>query len=415
MSHSARFTPPPRIRRARAGTGLLFLTNGALFANLIPRYPEIKAKHELSDAAFGVSVAFFPLGAIMFGLLAASLIRRFGSGMVAAVMTLVLGVSIASIAFIPEAVFFALALLIAGGADAMADVSQNAHGLRVQEAYGRSILNSFHALWSLGAVLGGFMAAGALLIDVELGAHLVSSAALFGSLALIAWMFALPPDPHDSLVSSGATHRQVEARKEELKRVQRVALRKPRTLLVLGALVLMAVTGAVVEDAGNSWSALYLSEHLGAPSSVGALGFTALVAGQLLGRATADRFIDRFGQRRVIRTGGVIIALGMGTAIAIPTVPLTIAGFAAAGLGVAALIPAAYDRADAIRGLRPGVGLTIVSWLMRLGFLATPPLVGALSDMFSLRWALLVVPLAGAVTVVLAGVLPNEKRHVIEK
>ena len=96
----------------------------------------------------------------------------------------------------------------------LADVSQNAHGLRVQEAYGRSILNSFHALWSLGAVLGGFMAAGALLMDLGLVTHLVSSAALFGGLALIAWTMALPPDPRDSLASSAASHHQGEARRK---------------------------------------------------------------------------------------------------------------------------------------------------------------------------------------------------------
>jgi len=53
------------------------------------------------------------------------------------------------------------------------------------------------------------------------------------------------------------------------------------------------------------------------------------------------------------------------------------------------------------------VGLTVVSWLMRLGFLLTPPMIGALSDMLSLRWALIVVPVAGAITVVLARVLPG--------
>ena len=126
----------------------------------------------MSDALFGLSVAAFPLGAILCGLFAASLIRRFGSGMVATVMTLMLGVSLASTAFMPDALFFAVALLVAGGTDAIADVSQNAHGLRVQEAYGRSVLNSFHALWSLGAVLGGLMAAGALFMGIGLSARM---------------------------------------------------------------------------------------------------------------------------------------------------------------------------------------------------------------------------------------------------
>ncbi|OAV62933.1 MFS transporter [Enteractinococcus helveticum] len=400
-------TPPAsRIRRARAATGLLFLTNGALLANLIPRYPEIKAALDMTDSLFGLSVAAFPLGAMIFGVFAAGLIRRFGSGVIATLMTITLAVCLAATAFMPEVFLFALALLLAGGADAIADVSQNAHGLQVQDAYGRSILNSFHALWSLGAVVGGFMAAGVLFIELDLHVHLVGSAVCFIVVALIAWTMTLPPACPEG---SPETAPGADARRQDLKRIQWAVLRNPNTMLMVGALVLLAMAEAVVEDSGNSWSALYMSVHLGAPSAVAAFGFTALVAGQLIGRATADRFVDRFGQRRVIRTGGIIISVGMGLAIAWPTVPLTIAGFAAAGFGSSALIPAAYNAADDIPGLRPGVGLTVVSWFMRLGFLIAPPFVGALSDMLSLRWALLVVPLAGLVTIVLARVLPG--RH----
>ncbi|HJF15221.1 MAG TPA: MFS transporter [Enteractinococcus helveticum] len=394
--------PASRIRRARAATGLLFLTNGALLANLIPRYPEIKAALGMTDSLFGLSVAAFPLGAMIFGVFAAGLIRRFGAGMIATLMTITLAVCLAATAFMPEVFLFALALLLAGGADAIADVSQNAHGLQVQDAYGRSILNSFHALWSFGAVLGGSMAASVLFLELNLHVHLVGSAVCFIVVALIAWTMTLPS-------TSAEDSPETDIRRQDLKRIQWAVLWNPNTMLMVGALVLLAMAEAVVEDSGNSWSALYISVHLGAPSSIAAFGFTALVAGQLMGRATADRFVDHFGQRRVIRTGGIIMTVGMGLAIAWPTVPLTIAGFAAVGFGSSALIPAAYNAADDIPGLRPGVGLTVISWFMRLGFLAAPPVVGAVSDMLSLRWALLVVPLAGMVIIVLAKVLPGRQ------
>lgn len=394
------------LRRARAATGLLFITNGALYANLIPRYPEVKAGLGLTDAVFGLSVATFPAGSLVFGLFAAALIRRFGSGTVATVMTWVLAGSFASVAYVTDARFFALALFIAGGADALTDVAQNAHGLRVQDAYGRSVFNSFHALWSLGAVLGGLMAAGALSVRLDLWAHLFISAGVFALVTALAWTMTLPPE-RSVILTNRSTQ---DTQKASARRVERIALRQPATLMLLGALVVMGVTGAIVEDAGNSWSALYLVGSLGASSTVAALGFTALVAGQLVGRASADRLIDRFGQRRVVGTGGVIIALGMSTALAVPTVAGTILGFAAAGLGAAPVIPAVYDAAEHIRGLRPGVGLTIVSWLMRLGLMLTPPLVGALSDALTLRWALLIVPLAGASTMLLARFLPGRPR-----
>ena len=63
--------------------------------------------------------------------------------------------------------------------------------------------------------------------------------------------------------------------------------------------------------------------------------------------------------------------------------------------------------ADELPGLKPGSRLAIVSWLMRLGFLASPPVVGLVIDTTSLRVGLLVVPLAGLLALLLAGVLRN--------
>jgi MFS family permease len=124
-----------------------------------------------------------------------------------------------------------------------------------------------------------------------------------------------------------------------------------------------------------------------------------------VGRLTGDRVVDRFGQRRVARVGGAVTAAGMALALALPSIPLALVGFALAGLGVATLVPAVYAAADALPGLRHGTGLTVVNWLLRIGFLVSPPLVGVLADATSLRAALLTVVVAGLVTLVLGRVL----------
>ncbi|GAA1108273.1 hypothetical protein [Nocardiopsis composta] len=49
--------------------------------------------------------------------------------------------------------------------------------------------------------------------------------------------------------------------------------------------------------------------------------------------------------------------------------------------------------------------MTVVSWLMRLGFLRSPPLVGLVADAAGLRFGLLIVPAAGAAVVALGAVL----------
>ena len=159
--------------------------------------------------------------------------------------------------------------------------------------------------------------------------------------------------------------------------------------------MVIAIAGATVEDAGSSWATLYLRDSLGAPGAVAAFGYVALVGFQFVGRLIGDRLVDRFGERAVARAGGLITAAGMGIALAFPSVPGTIAGFAAAGFGVATVVPAAMHGADQLPGLRAGTGLTVVAWLMRVGFVASPPVVGLIADATSLRVGLLVVPVAG--------------------
>src|SRR5699024_1798611 len=92
-------------------------------------------------------------------------------------------------AWSPAAVVLALSLLMAGACDAITDVAQNAHGLRVQREYRRSIINSFHAVWSIGAVLGGSMSALAIALDVPLTVHLGLSGLIFSVVAVIALRF----------------------------------------------------------------------------------------------------------------------------------------------------------------------------------------------------------------------------------
>jgi MFS family permease len=399
LPHVPAPTLPAEVRRARVAVAALFLTNGALFANVVPRYPGIKSELGLSNAFYGVSIAAFPAGAVLAGLAAAVVIRRLGSARAAVAGTIVTALGVALVGWATVPLAFAATLFFAGSADSITDVAQNAHGLRVQRRYRRSIINSFHAVWSIGAVLGGGMAAGAIALEIPRNVHLTGVAVLFAVVALMALRFCLPGPDGDSTADAADPAEATRAARSRL---------APRTLVLLVALVLLAVSGALVEDAGSTWAAVYLGS-LGAPGALAATGFVALVGAQFVGRVLGDRLVDRFGQRAVARCGGALVVIGMGTALLVPTVPGTILGFAAAGFGTATLIPAAMHEADELPGLRAGTGLTVVTWLMRLGFLLSPPIVGVVADSVGLRVGLVVVPLAGVAAVLLAGVLQGRR------
>ncbi|MEQ3552473.1 MFS transporter [Pseudonocardia nematodicida] len=389
-------------RRARLGVAVVFATNGLVYANVLPRFPQIKDSLGLSNAELGLAVAAFPLGALLAGLTAGALVARFRSSRVASFGMAVIALGVTLVGLAPTWGLFAAAMFLAGAADAIVDVAQNAHGLRVQRRYGRSILNSFHAWWSVGAVAGGLMGSAAAGVALPIAVHLGLSSLLSVVIAIAVYPLLLA-GPEDAERGSPVPEEAPGA------------ARRPwaglglRTVLLLGVFGIIANSGTLVEDAGATWAAVYL-QGLGAGAALAGFGFVALQGCQFVGRVLGDRMVDRFGQRAVARAGGGFVLLGMGTALAFPTVPGTIAGFGLAGFGVATLVPAAMTAADRLPGLAPGTGLTVVTWLMRVGFLASPPVVGVISDAAGLRVGLLVVPLAGLAVLVAAGALAGRSR-----
>ena len=395
-----------RLRAARAAVAALFFTNGVVIADLVPRYPEIKADLGLSNAALGSAVAALPFGALVVGLFAGAIIARHGSARVATAGIVALGLVVLLVAVAPTPGALAAVLFVAGGLDAVVDVAQNAHGLRVQRLYRRSIVNSFHGVWSMGAVTGGVMGSVAAGVSMPLPAHLAAGAALCSLVALAGHRFLLRgPDDAErvddaELVAAADGHRSSPPpARRGLRAVDGAVL---RALLALGVL---AACGAVVEDAGFSWAAIYLRDDLGAAAATAGLAFVAMQSAMTAGRLSGDRFVDRFGPRSVVRTGGAVVATGMAGALALGSTVATVVGYAIAGLGVATLVPAAMHTADELPGLPDGAGLTIVSWLLRVGFLLSPPIVGSVADATSLRVGLLGVVLAGAVVTVVGRVL----------
>jgi len=392
-------TAPPaaRLRRARMAVGACFFLNAVLYANLVPRFPELKAQLGLSNAALGAAIAALPLGALLAGLSSAVLIRRFGSARVATVGLALLAAAVWAAAAAPTWLALAAAMLVAGALDAIVDVAQNAHGLRVQRHYGRSILNAFHGIWSIGAVAGGLLGSAAAGLEIPLAVHLGVVAGVFAVVALATQRALLP----------GSDDGDREEQPAEAQDGAEPATARFPVILPMAALGVLAACGAFVEDAGASWSALYLRDELAAGAATAGLGFVALSVAMTIGRLTGDRVVDRFGQRRVARVGGALTALGMGLALALPSLATTLLGFALAGLGVATLIPAVYHAADELPGLRRGVGLAVVNWLLRIGFLLSPLVIGVLADATSLRVALLTVVIAGLGALVLGRVLPR--------
>ncbi|NMA77113.1 MAG: MFS transporter [Actinomycetales bacterium] len=403
---SLRPAVPMPVRRARWAVSLLFFLNGASFCAILPRYPELVESIGLSNTAFGLAVGIGPLGGLLAGLFSARLMARYGSARVSVLFQVIASTSHMAVYVSGSWLWLTCALLLAMAADAITDIAMNSHGMRVERRYRRSIMNSYHGWWSLGAVVGGLIGAACAQLEVPLWCQGVLGLIVFGALAVGSLRFMLPG--HDSTermptaAPAASSAAEVPAAAPTGFRLAGMSL---RALGLVTALGMVLVFAGSTEDAGNTWGALFMRGTFEATPFLAGMAFVALQGAQTIGRFTGDAVVDRLGDRATARLGGVIAATGMSIALVVPTPATALLGFAAAGWGVATLFPAAYRAADDLPGVPHGVGITVVGWFARLGFFVTPPVVGALADALTLRYALWMVPMYAVGILVFSGVL----------
>ena len=385
--------PTREVVRARWGVTIMFWLNGVGFASLLPRYPELKANLGLGDLQWGLAVGLGPLGGLLAGLFTARLIRRHTSSTVT-VVSAILGLACLSIyGNATHWAVFVLGILLMSALDAFTDISMNSHGLRVQRLHGSSILNGFHGWWSVGAVCGGFLGSLAAQAQLPIWVQCLVAFVIFSGVALYAKTLLLKgpdtvvdpaPDASAAPISRGVARRWL-----------------PR-LIALG---LLGAFAGMIEDSGASWGAVYMDSMFEVSPFLVGMAFVALQSVQVVGRFTGDALTNRFGPRAAVTQGAIVAGVGMALAVAFPSPALTLVGFACAGWGIATAIPMVMHAADELPGMAAGNGLTFVSWLMRLGFFVSPPLIGLVADSLTIRWALIVIPVAALAMLALSPAL----------
>ncbi|WP_232843307.1 MFS transporter [Corynebacterium hindlerae] len=370
-------------RRSIIGTGVMFASNGALFASLLPWYPTLMRSWGLTEATFGLIVACFPLGSILSAAVPAPIVKRFGPRATVVAGTVAMAAILTAGGGVSSGWALAGLLLVLGFLDPIVDVAQNVTAVRVQDAVGFSIMSSVHAAWSLGAASGGALAAMAV-GKLPLALHLGLAATAVTAVALLGTMLVGP----------------VPAPEEDTDQQQSTSTK--RAILLVIPIVAIAIGGAVVEEVASNWAALAAHQLAGVPLSATGIALSLMLTAQCVGRFAGDPMINRWGRVAVARVGGVLIAVGGIIAIS-STAPLPLfIGFVLAGFGCATIVPSAFVAAARIPGISEGAGLTMVSWLMRIGFLTASPVIGAVASASSLRVALGIVVLGGVTIMALS-------------
>lgn len=116
--------------------------------------------------------------------------------------------------------------------------------------------------------------------------------------------------------------------------------------------------------------------------------------------------VNRFGSVRTLQVGSVTAIAGLVVVVIAPHTWVVVAvGLALLGLGIAPMIPLALEAADRAPALASGTGLAVAATVMRLGFLASPLLLGIIAETAGLRIAIAVCLLTASAVPLLAGQL----------
>ena len=138
-----------------------FVANGMGIGGWAAAIPRIKADLALSDATLSVALLAFAAGAIIAMPLMGLFAHRLRSGPASIIAGLGFAAALAALGFARSLETLSAATFLAGATHGAMDVAMNANASDLERRWGRPIMSSFHAGFSLGgaagAVLGGWL------------------------------------------------------------------------------------------------------------------------------------------------------------------------------------------------------------------------------------------------------------------
>jgi MFS family permease len=369
----------PAVRAARNATYVMFFADGLGFGIWAGHIPAFKLKFDLSDSSLSIVLLAVAAGSIISMPLAGQAVRHFGSRRCIGVSLVCLALCLLFISLAPSLILFVISALFFGAAKGGVDVGINAQAVVVEKCYGRPIMSSFQALWSVGGLAGGFLTSATLALGVTPVLNLVSIATLILLLDLLNY-----------------SHLVRDASPAQEKGGKRFRL-PGRALLYVAILTFFALFS---EGALQDWAAVYMRQVVAVPVSVAAVGYASYSTAMALGRFGGDRVVAFFGARFMMRLSGALIIVGLVLALLVPSPISAIAGFAVAGLGNANMVPILFSAAGRDSVLGPGPAIAAVTTLGFFGFLIGPAVIGLMSKFFGLPIALSLVAVLGLITAV---------------
>lgn len=363
-------------KRKRIAVSLVYFSMGLCFASWASRIPDIKSALHLSDGMLGSILFALPVGQLLMMPVSGRLVTKFGSHRTILIALPAYTLCLYNIGWVHTGWQLAIALFFFGLAGNLCNISTNTQGVTAEKLYNRPIMATFHGIWSLAGFTGAFI--GLLMINLHIPPkwHFLAVLIVVWTIFRINYMHLVKVKPSNSQNRSN----------------RKFFSMPDKDLIQLGIICFCSMAS---EGAMFDWSGVYFKDVVKTNPSLVILGYTSFMIMMATGRFLTDRIIARIGRLKLLKISGIVISTGLFTSVLFPYIIPCVIAFMMVGLGVSSVVPTVYGTAGKHSRVPPGIALATVSGVGFLGFLMGPPLIGHVSELFSLRYSFTIIGLFG--------------------
>lgn len=376
----------PALTRSRVAGSVAFGAQGYVLVTILASLPDVKDRYRIDDDKITAAVLGVLVAAALGTAVADYLARRWGSRVALAAGLAAIGLTVTLVALAPTYALAVPAFALYGLGLGMVDAGTNMQAVAVQRAYGRPLIASFYASWSVGAIVATLVCSatvGRWAVDPVM---LVFLPGLPVGLAAAALVRRLGLRVHDAPDPADADHVRLVA-----------ATPVPwRAITVLGVAL---VAFYVADNAAQTWGSLYVRDTLGAAGWLGPFALGVYLATTLASRLLGDGAVHRWGRVPVVRVASLVAAVGLLLVVVAPGALVAVVGFGVAGAGLGLVAPLAFAAAGELAPDHADAVVARLNVFNYVGTLFGAVLVGAIGSTSTFRYAFLVP--VGVVLVIL--------------
>lgn len=362
--------------RESMSTRLVFSLGGIVLGAWAPLVPVAKMRLGIEEGTLGLLLLCMGVGSILAMPMTAFLTSRFGCRQVISMSGAGLVLNLPLLATVDAVWLMALTLVGFGVVMGCTSVAMNLQAVLVERKEQRALMSGFHAMFSLGGILGS----GAMAILLAQGASPLGAAVVV-SVVMAGLLLAARPGLLPFSDDGGS---------------KPPAFVIPQGIvLAIGGLSLLAM---LAEGGVLDWGALFMIEAHRADLGLAGFAYTAFALTMTIGRLLGDRMRTAFGDLPLLVGSASLATAGFLVGLLVPSALFALLGFLLVGAGVSNIAPILFTLTGRTRRMPANLAVASVPTVGYLGIIAGPAAIGLIAHATSLQAAFFV--LCGAMVVI---------------